>query len=161
MKFSRQEYWRGFPFPIPWDFPNTGIKPASPVSLALAGGFFMLSHWGRNILILVMILWTIQNFSHFLNWFYQIIFSLNIKLTWYFKYNTVFVCKPTQCMQLLFLFLISLFVCSLFKSPLYLLKLHYIVGIFKEIILGFSHKVWHFSILLLLFPIYLIISSVG
>ena len=31
MKFSRQEYWNGLPFPSP------GIEPMSP---ALAGGFF-------------------------------------------------------------------------------------------------------------------------
>ena len=28
--FSRQEYWRGLPFPIPWDLPNPGIEPRSP-----------------------------------------------------------------------------------------------------------------------------------
>ena len=26
-KFSRQEYWRGLPFPSPGDGPNPGIKP--------------------------------------------------------------------------------------------------------------------------------------
>jgi len=31
MRFSRQEYWRGLPFPSPGDLPNTGIKPGSPV----------------------------------------------------------------------------------------------------------------------------------
>ena len=40
MGFSRQEYWSGLPFPSPGDLPNPGIKPASPVSPALAGGFF-------------------------------------------------------------------------------------------------------------------------
>ena len=38
MGFSRQEYWRGLPFPSPGDLPNPGVKPASP---ALAGGFFI------------------------------------------------------------------------------------------------------------------------
>ena len=38
--FSRQEYWSGLPFPTPGDLPNPGIEPASPVSPALAGGFF-------------------------------------------------------------------------------------------------------------------------
>ena len=42
--FPRQEYWGGLPFPPPGDLPDPGIKPASPVSPALAGGF--LSHWG-------------------------------------------------------------------------------------------------------------------
>ena len=40
MEFSRQEYWNGLPFPTPGDPPNPGIEPASPVSPALAGGFF-------------------------------------------------------------------------------------------------------------------------
>ena len=30
MKFSRQEYWRGLPFPSPGDLPDMGIKPGSP-----------------------------------------------------------------------------------------------------------------------------------
>ena len=32
MKFSRQEYWRGLPFPTPEDFPNPEMEPASPAS---------------------------------------------------------------------------------------------------------------------------------
>jgi len=35
MGFFRQEYWSGLSFPPPWDLPNPGIKPASPVSPAL------------------------------------------------------------------------------------------------------------------------------
>ena len=30
MKFSRQEYWSGLPFPSPADLPNPGMKPRSP-----------------------------------------------------------------------------------------------------------------------------------
>ena len=40
MKFSRQEYWSGLPFPPPGDLPNSGIKPVSPISPALAGRLF-------------------------------------------------------------------------------------------------------------------------
>ena len=40
MGFSRQEYWSGLPFPPPRELPNPGIKPESPVSPAVAGGFF-------------------------------------------------------------------------------------------------------------------------
>ena len=29
MGFSRQEYWRGLPFPSPGDLPDPGIKPGS------------------------------------------------------------------------------------------------------------------------------------
>ena len=40
---SRQEYWSGLPCPAPGDLPHPGIKPASLISLALAGGFFTSS----------------------------------------------------------------------------------------------------------------------
>ena len=43
MGFSRQEYWSGLPCPPPGDLPNSGIKPVSLRSLALAGGFFTSS----------------------------------------------------------------------------------------------------------------------
>ena len=36
VKFSRQEYWSGLPFPFPEDLPDPGIKPVS----CIAGGFF-------------------------------------------------------------------------------------------------------------------------
>ena len=31
MRFSRQGYWSGLPFPSPGDLPNPGIEPRSPV----------------------------------------------------------------------------------------------------------------------------------
>ena len=40
MGFSRQEYWGGLPFPAPGDLPDPGIEAMSPISPALAGGFF-------------------------------------------------------------------------------------------------------------------------
>ncbi len=30
MRFPRQEYWSGLPFPSPGDLPNPGIEPGSP-----------------------------------------------------------------------------------------------------------------------------------
>ena len=30
MRFSRQEYWSGLPFPSPEDLPDPGIEPQSP-----------------------------------------------------------------------------------------------------------------------------------
>ena len=36
MRFSRQDYWSGFPFPPPGDLPNTEIEPVS-LPLALPG----------------------------------------------------------------------------------------------------------------------------
>ena len=47
MEFPRQEYWSGLPFPTPGDLPHPGIKPASPTSLALAGGFFTTTPYGK------------------------------------------------------------------------------------------------------------------
>ena len=43
MEFSRQEYWSGWPSPLPGDLPNPGIEPTSLTSPALAAGFFTTS----------------------------------------------------------------------------------------------------------------------
>ena len=43
MRFSRQEYWSGFLCPPPGDLLDSGIKPTSLMSPALAGGFFTTS----------------------------------------------------------------------------------------------------------------------
>ena len=40
MGFFRQEYLSGLPCPPPGDFPNPGMKSASLMFPALAGGFF-------------------------------------------------------------------------------------------------------------------------
>ena len=40
MGFFRQEYCSGLSFPLPGDLPDPGIESASPVSPALACGFF-------------------------------------------------------------------------------------------------------------------------
>ena len=40
MGFPWQEYWSELPFPPPEALSNLRIKPTSPVSPALAGGFF-------------------------------------------------------------------------------------------------------------------------
>ena len=44
--FSRQEHWRGLPFPSPGDLPDPGVEPASP---ALAGRFFTTVLTGKPI----------------------------------------------------------------------------------------------------------------
>ena len=44
MRFLRQEYWDGLPFPSPGDLLNPGTEPAS---LALAGGFFTTEPPGK------------------------------------------------------------------------------------------------------------------
>ena len=43
-RISQAQHWTGLPFPTPWDRPNPGIKPASPV---LAGGFFTAQPPGK------------------------------------------------------------------------------------------------------------------
>ena len=40
MEFPRQEYWTGFPLPVPENIPDPGIELASLTSSALAGVFF-------------------------------------------------------------------------------------------------------------------------
>ena len=49
MEFSRQEHWSGFPCPPPGDLPDPGIEPRSPVSPALAGGFFTVEPPGKPL----------------------------------------------------------------------------------------------------------------
>ena len=44
--FSRQEYWRGLPFPTPGQLPNPGTKLASPI-----GGFFTTEPPGKQTLL--------------------------------------------------------------------------------------------------------------
>ena len=59
MGFSRQEYWSALPCPPPGDLPrsNPEIKPESPVSPALAGGFFMTEPPGKPYVRVVVALW--------------------------------------------------------------------------------------------------------
>ena len=47
MGFSKQEYWNGLPFPSPGDLLDLGIEPESPVSSALAHGFFTAEPPGK------------------------------------------------------------------------------------------------------------------
>ena len=44
VRFPRQEYWSGLPFPLPGDLPSPGIEPAW---LALAGRFFITEPPGK------------------------------------------------------------------------------------------------------------------
>ena len=44
--FSREEYWRGLPFPSPGDLPNPGIEPRFP---ALQTDSLPLSHQGSPL----------------------------------------------------------------------------------------------------------------
>ena len=42
MRFSKQEYWSGLPFPSPGDLPNPQIEPRSPKSPVLASEYLPL-----------------------------------------------------------------------------------------------------------------------
>ena len=55
MGFSRQEYWSGLPFPSPGDLPDSGIKPVSPASHALAGGFFTTEPLGSPFVTIFVV----------------------------------------------------------------------------------------------------------
>ena len=57
LRFSRQEYWSGWPFPSPGDLPDPGIKPASP------GGPFTIV-----ILLVTHKYQTQEHKEHFLPW---------------------------------------------------------------------------------------------
>ena len=48
MRFSGQKFWSELPFPPPRDLPGSKIEPMSPVSPALVGRFFTLSHLGSQ-----------------------------------------------------------------------------------------------------------------
>ena len=44
--FPWQEYWNVLPFPPPWDLPNSGIKPMSPIHLLHCR--WILYHWATR-----------------------------------------------------------------------------------------------------------------
>ena len=52
MGFPTQEYWNGLPFPSRGDHPDPGIQSPSPVSPALAGGFFTIVPPGKPLIFL-------------------------------------------------------------------------------------------------------------
>ena len=54
MKFSRQEYWNGWPCPPPGDLPHSGVEPTLLVSPALAGRFFTIrTTWEAQIYVYI------------------------------------------------------------------------------------------------------------
>ena len=76
MEFSRQEYLNGLPFPSLGDLPDPGIKPASPVSLPLAGEFF--TSWAtRKASILLF------SYSDRFSFGYWGIFQLDVVSVWH------------------------------------------------------------------------------
>ena len=63
MKFSRQEYWSGLPFPTPKDLPGPGVEPKS----VLTGGFFTTGPPGKLSLLN-------NELPHQSSWLYLFIF---------------------------------------------------------------------------------------
>ena len=64
MRFSRQEYWNGVPFPPPGDLPFPGIEPMSPASPALAHGLFITVIPGKPdayICMYVFVWWDVHS----------------------------------------------------------------------------------------------------
>ena len=60
---SRQNYWRGLPFPTPGDLPDPGIEPVSLASPALPGRFFTTVPPGKppcGLLLSTKRKWTTQ-----------------------------------------------------------------------------------------------------
>ena len=55
MEFSKQEYWQGLPCPPQWDLWDSGIKPTTLTSPALAAGFFTLVPPGKPIYVHIYI----------------------------------------------------------------------------------------------------------
>ena len=47
MRFSRQEYWSGFPCPPPGDLGNPEMEPMSPMAPTSQADSVPLSHWGK------------------------------------------------------------------------------------------------------------------
>ena len=47
MGLTRQGHWSGLPFPSPGHLLDPGIEPETPVSPALAGGFFTTAPPGK------------------------------------------------------------------------------------------------------------------
>ena len=66
MRFPRQEYWSGLPFPPPGDLPDLGVKL---VTLALAGNFLWLHllHSPITVYICAYIYSISHYISHLLN----------------------------------------------------------------------------------------------
>ena len=52
MRFFRQGYWGGLPFPSPWDLPKLEIKSVSP---ALAGGVFITEPLGKPLILSMLL----------------------------------------------------------------------------------------------------------
>ena len=91
MEFFRQDYWSELPFPTSGDFPDRGIKPASPMSPILTVGFFTAAPPGKPLLFLEILEW--DNLSVFL--------MLNFIALFYHPCEGTFQCHSISVISLL------------------------------------------------------------
>ena len=97
--FSRQEYWSGLPFPSPGDLSELEIELASPVSPALAGGFFTTEQTRKPqkwSMVESKSLWKFQScdFGHV---YFQITFREEKVNTWIKTLNTLHFTCACMC----------------------------------------------------------------
>ena len=86
VEFSRQECWSGLPFPTLRNLPNPGIKPTSPASPTLTGGFFTTAHHLGNCFLLSFIFLI----KRFLFYIWNINTKQNTRETVLFELSIVF-----------------------------------------------------------------------
>ena len=53
MRFVKQEYWSGLPFPLPWDLPDPGVEPTSSMSPAVLVDSFPAEPSGITFIFLL------------------------------------------------------------------------------------------------------------
>ena len=57
MRFSRQEYWNGLPFPSPGDLPNPGIESGCPALQAICSIYLFLQCNTSAMICLKQLIW--------------------------------------------------------------------------------------------------------
>ena len=62
MRFPRQGYWSGMPFPSPGDLPNLEVKPRSLASSALAGGQYSVGKNNRYHAICIILFYSLLKY---------------------------------------------------------------------------------------------------
>ena len=72
MRFSRQEYWSGLPFPPPGDLLEPGIETASPMGLALQADSFFSKTLPKLIVVFQQDFKLLQGKDHIQSTFYLV-----------------------------------------------------------------------------------------
>ena len=110
--FSRQEYWRGLPYPPPGDLPDPGIEPTSLRSPALADGFFITNAiWEALTKLFTFCQTQLKDFCSFVA-FHRIYFLPKIPLflsTFSYRFSTFIIQHSDFFCECLWLFQTDLF----------------------------------------------------